>query len=147
VFAGLREGDYPIGMGIEDEKLRQKVQGLMRVRGLSRRAAAIKAGLPDSTLRTWLKKPESSITVESLAQLAEGLGVELWSLFPDAPSLNPRSRAFLRMYGSLSEKGRKSIDGMIEELSGSPLPEEPPSGQGSNLVAQAEDRRKLKSTE
>jgi transcriptional regulator with XRE-family HTH domain len=102
------------GMLSEDEKLRQRVRTLMGTEDLT--AFAKRAGVAESTLRSWLKDPEASARIVTLTKVAESNGLQLWELFPEAPKITPQAAEWLKLYESLTEKQRRSLRDLVDSM-------------------------------
>lgn len=64
--------------------IRDRIAKFLKEKGLGVKPASVAAGLGETTLRNFLKGMTASLTVESVAKLADSLGVSSrWILYGD----------------------------------------------------------------
>jgi len=94
-----------------------KLDYLMRERGITRGGLAKSTGIPYTTVVGFYEKGSENIKLSNLQKLAAFFGVSLAYLVNDDLSADSLStERFLKKYTSLSQKGRNIVDGVINGL-------------------------------
>jgi len=94
-----------------------KLDYLMRERGITRGGLAKSTGIPYTTVVGFYEKGSENIKLSNLQKLAAFFGVSLEYLVNDDLSADSLStERFLKKYTSLSQKGRNIVDGVINGL-------------------------------
>jgi len=104
----------------------QKLDYFMSQRGITRGGLSRDTGIPYTTIVGFYEKGYENIKLSNLKRLAAYFGVSIEYLCDDGadPSDSVDSEMFARRYGSLSEKGRSIVDGVITGLLDMEAPEE-----------------------
>ena len=114
----------------------ERIDEVLRERGMSRRLLAIKAGIPPSTLQSAIER-NKNIPVKMLGKIASTLGVVLYTILGDDEralfvaaeddafvnlvaegySFSDSEKLLVRLFGLLNEVGKDEALTRIEELS------------------------------
>jgi len=107
-----------------------KLDHLMRERGITRGGLAKSTGIPYTTIVGFYEKGSENIKLSNLQKLAAFFGVSLEYLVNDDLSADSLSaERFLKKYISLSQKGRSIVDGVMDGLLEMEKPEPQPGGE------------------
>ena len=109
-----------------------KLDYLMRERGITRGGLAKSTGIPYTTIVGFYEKGSENIKLSNLQKLAAFFGVSLEYLVNDTVSADTLSaERFSKKYAALSQKGRNIIDGVLNGLLEI---EDSPSESGGELI-------------
>lgn len=107
-----------------------KLDHLMRERGITRGGLAKSTGIPYTTIVGFYEKGSDNIKLSNLQKLSSFFGVSLEYLVNDSISADTlASERFLKKYAALSDAGKSIVDGVIDGLCQMERDDTPKSGE------------------